>query len=72
LLKLLLLHPLTALLTGAVKSALKGNTPSINTPSLSKAGKQARKAGEKITKQVGVLSSYVLLELFPLYFLLCW
>jgi hypothetical protein len=54
LLKLLLLHPLTAFLTGAVKSALKGNTPSISTPSLSKAGKQARKAGEKITKQVGV------------------
>lgn len=52
-LRLLLLHH-TSLLPGAVKSALKGSGPSISTPSLGKANKQAKKAGQKLSKQVGV------------------
>uniref|UniRef100_A0A383VN92 Uncharacterized protein n=1 Tax=Tetradesmus obliquus TaxID=3088 RepID=A0A383VN92_TETOB len=39
---------------GAVKSALKGSGPSISTPSLGKANKQVKKAGQKLSKQVGV------------------
>jgi hypothetical protein len=40
-----------------VKSALKGSGPSISTPSLGKTSQQAKKAGRKLSKQVGVTNT---------------